>query len=133
MAIDKMNGTINCVLDIKKGMWLVNHECDGPCQDLHNDHCTRHLDRLGIVEGDSLDHPQGPLWILDINVHALSQREVTAIGKLVVNAPDTFIALDALLDAVVEGRLLPETDARLLAAREVIDAVNSWRLTGGCQ
>ena len=114
---------------------MINHECARfySCQALNNDLCTGPLDRLQIVDGDSRDHPQGPLSILDINVHALSQREATAIGKLVVNAPDTFIALDALLDAVVEGQLLPETDERMIAAREVINVVNSWRLSGGGQ
>ena len=132
MAID--NGR-KSFFDIKKGMWLINHECARfySCQALNNDLCTGPLDRLQIVDGDSRDHPQGPLSILDINVHALSQREATAIGKLVVNAPDTFIALDALLDAVVEGQLLPETDERMIAAREVINVVNSWRLSGGGQ
>ena len=130
MAIDNSKS----FFAIKKGMWLINHECESRrCLDLDNELCTSRLDRLGIVEADSLDHPQGPLWILDVNVRAISLREANAIGRMVVNAPDTFIALNDLLDAVVEGQLLPERDERLLAAREVVNVVNRWRLTGGAE
>lgn len=77
------------------GPWLVHYERDAfdSAQSI-----------LKVTQGNSYDHPQGPLSLASVNVAAFAPHtdEALANAKLISAAPDLLDALEALMQRAVK-------------------------------
>ena len=91
-------------MDIRKNMWLLQHECHDGCESIIDCHSYWHS--AGIVEADSLEHPQGPLYVLHTNVRSSnSNEEKLELLNFLEDAPNMFLILKALCDPLQQTTL----------------------------
>lgn len=96
------------------GPWLVEYD---------QDEFDSSMSTLRVLDSRSLDHPQGPLTIANVNVaaHAPHLEEPLANARLIAAAPDLLDSVVALLD-IIEGH-----DHEILAENLYADFLSKAR------